>query len=237
MKKYLLVATITLCAVFTVNTTFSQGMGGPSCPDKDLTKVFTEFTDSISRFYTHLKNTTDAEDYASFVEALPTDSIEAFNIFGDRSTGLKDSINALIDSLNNNLDLLRTAIDPYGLMSLGAFLDTLSSRISCFLADTTINTLEYQVEQCYGTGESTNRLAGEPGPCEGTFNSDMSNARFTHNLALIACTGMGGNCVGPWRLLCIGICAAAVEVAYNSTKGDIFCDYLSCKYGPGNCPF
>lgn len=237
MKKYLLVATITLCAVFNGKNAFSQGMGGPSCPHKDLTKIYTEFTDSIARFFTNLKNTTSNDEYANFTGALATDSIEAFDVFGSRSTGLKDSMNALIDSLNSNLALLRIAIDPYSLMSVGAFFDTLATRISCFLADTTINTLEYLVEQCYGTGESTNRLAGDPGPCEDTFRSDMASARYTHNLAVIGCLSVGGACTGWWRLACIGACLLAGEIIYNDAKGDIFCNYLSCRYGPGYCPF
>jgi hypothetical protein len=160
MKKYLLVATITLGGVINVNYAFSQSMNGTNCPQKELVKTYTEFTDSIARFFANLKTTTDAENFAGFVEALPTDSIEAFNVFGTRSAGLKDSMNALIDSLNNNLNLLRTAIDPYNLMSVAVFFDTLSSKISCFLADTTINSVVYLVEQCYGTGASTNRLVG-----------------------------------------------------------------------------
>jgi hypothetical protein len=236
MKKFLLVAIITFGAVLNFNKAFSQtgGLGG-SCPQKDLIQKYTEATDSLARFFAYLRRTTDSKDYESFVDDMATDSIEAFNIFGSRSSDLKDSMQALIDSLNTYTLSLQSIIDPYNTMSLAAFSDTLYSRITCFLSDTSVNTIDYLFEKCAGTGQSILRVAGDL-DCRANLGAALTAARASYNYANIACLGFGScSTTGLYRLLCVGACLAATSIVYDRNKTDAFCDYFDCM--GRSCPF
>jgi|GEM_PF-6846806 len=227
MKNSFLIGTITLTTLFTANTAISQAFGGSiNCPQKELIKRYTEITDSAARFLGNLKKTSNPDDYESFENAIARDSIEAFNVFGIRSTGLKDSMNALTDSLGVYALLLRNAIDPDNLMTVGRFFDTLSSRITCFLNDITINNLEYLLEQCFGSSTSTNRMAG---PCEEAFAANLVSARANFQTGLASCVSAVACQAGWWRFVCLGLCYTVHSGIYNEAKSSYFCIYLMCR--------
>ncbi len=231
MKKYLLAAAITLLIFFTSNTAFSQkgGGSGGGCPQKELIKKFTELNDSLARFFIDLKKTTDSADYADFENAFPTDTTEALNVFGSRSNGLKDTMNALSDSIARYDGLLHSEIDFYNVMSRSTYADTLISRINCFFQDTTINTIDYTLDQCFGTGAAENmRLAGDL-DCMSDMQSALQTARSNFETNLVNCYATL-TCPGFWRPFCMAGCYVAYNGIYNEAKITAYCNYRHCMH-------
>jgi len=229
MKKYFLVATITLAALFAGNTGFSQH--GGSCPQEDLIEKYTQFTDSMVRFLGNLQRS-DTAAYTDFMDHIPTDSIDAFDVYGSRATDLKDSMNALIDSISTYFTLLFSAIDPYNTMSKSAFYDTLTSRINCFLGTVSI---EYLVDQTLGAGAYEDlRLAPDNLGCVETLQSGMIAAQNSYNNSLGSCVAALGCPKNFWFFICAGGCIAYYSIVYDQTKRQLLCQYFNCLNK--NCP-
>ncbi len=189
--------------------------------------MYTEISDSIGRFFTNLKNTTDSVDYETFVAALPTDSTEAFDVFGSRSTGLKDTMNALTDSLGKYVLLLHNAIDPTDQLTHAQFWAELSSAMTCFYADTTILTVDYLLDQSFGTGASANLRLADDFDCAGDLQTNLAGAQMSYNQSLGSCIGTLG-CPGLLRPLCVGACYAYFTNIYNNAKLSYLCIYYRC---------
>jgi len=233
MKKYLVIFTITVVALVNSKSAYSQSEDD-GCPQRELVKRYLEIQDSVARFLNHVKKTTDSVDYSNFTTAILTDSIDAFNVFGiTRKENLKDSMNALMDSLKVYTGLIRMEIDPNLTLTDSQFATALNSKIACVNADPAINTISYLLENTFGTGASILRLYNDDG-CADNLRAALTAARASYNYAMVGCAA-GAGCPGWWKVACVAACYVYNATVYNENKIDAFCDYRACMNL--SCPF
>ncbi len=211
------------------NIISSQTLTG-NCQQTEKIKKIGKACDSLTRFLFDIKNTSLDTVWSKFLEDAQTDSVDAFNNFGERSVILKDSFELLGAGLDRYTQQLITAIDQEESLTGQQINDSIVSLIRCYYADTTENSLEILVSE-YGWGPFPQVFASG-GSCEIALRSCLSDAMGTFTSQLIAC-GFGGagliKYLGGWWGGGAGfLCFLISSSSYNQIKYNCFMNYAEC---------